>query len=176
MGQDPKDPKDPEHGTPPGTPPGNPDPNVRALQQKLTEKDKEMKSLQTKIEELEKKGSGDHESQRQIAELTATVKTLTEEIGKVTTDRKREELRQKYPDILPELLIGKSDEEVESLVKRQRETMESRYERRPSAHEPQFKDRQEVDTEIERVKGDRTIDTDAKLLKVRELERRKQEL
>lgn len=149
--------------------------NVKALQQKLTEKDIEHKKTLERIEELEKKGSGDQEAAKQIATLTETVTQLTSQIGEINSEKKKEELRQKYPDILPELLIGKTDTEIEALVEKQRAATQTTYGARPSAHEPQFKDRSEVDAEIERVKADKTIDVDSKLVKVRELERRKSE-
>lgn len=149
--------------------------NIKALQQKLTEKDIEHKKTLERIEELEKKGSGDSESVKKIAELTETVTALTSQIGEINSEKKREELRQKYPDILPDLLIGKNDAEIEALVEKQRAATQQTYGARPSAHEPQFKDRSEVDAEIQRVKEDKSIDTDTKLVKVRELERRKSE-
>ena len=177
MGQDPKGPQDPpKDGNPSGNPAGNPDPNVVALQQKLTEKDKELKSALSKIEELKKSGSSNtSETQKAIEDMQKTIADLTGTITQMNSDRERERLARDYPDIVPDLLLGKSQDEIEKLVKAQRDTIAKNYQRLPSAHEPVFADRSEVEKEINAVKADKNLSTDEKLQKLRELKQARDE-
>lgn len=177
MGQDPKGPQDPpKDGNPSGNPAGNPDPNVVALQQKLTERDKELKSALSKIEELEKSGSSNtSETQKAIEGMQKTIADLTGTITQMNSDRERERLARDYPDIVPDLLLGKSQDEIEKLVKAQRDTIAKNYQRLPSAHEPVFADRSEVEKEINAVKADKNLSTDEKLQKLRELKQARDE-
>lgn len=149
--------------------------NIKALQQKLTEKDLETKKILAEIEELKKKGSENSEAEKKIEILTKSVETLTAQIGNLNTDKRKEELSKKYPDILPDLLLGKSDEEVEIIVNKQREITMKNYDEKPSDHEPIYADRDAVDKELARVKEDNTLTTEAKLQKVRELKLRREE-
>lgn len=175
MATDPKDPQDPNNGNPPGNQHGTPDPNVKALQQKLTEKDVELKKALNEIETL-KKGSGDGEKNNaEIQRLNETVTTLTKQIGEMSTEREKEKLKAKYPDILPELLTGKTEAEQERIVKAQRDLSASRNEGAPSAHAPQYKDASEVDKAMDAVKADRSLTTEEKMAKMRELKLRRQE-
>lgn len=177
MGQDPKGPQDPpKDGNPSGNPAGNPDPNVVALQQKLTERDKELKSALSRIEELEKSGSSNtSETQKAIEGMQKTIADLTGTISSMNSDRERERLARDYPDIVPDLLLGKSQDEIDKLVKAQRDTIAKNYQRLPSAHEPVFADRSEVEKEIEAVKADKNLSTDEKLQKLRELKQARDE-
>jgi len=122
--------------------------NVKALQQKLTEKDKEIKSVLSEIEDMNKKGSGDSEAVKKIEDLKKTVETLTDQIETINTEKQKEDLAKKYPDILPDLLLGKSPEEVEIIVNKQREITMKNYDQKPSAHAPIYKDRNEVEEDL----------------------------
>lgn len=177
MGQDPKGPQDPpKDGNPSGNPAGNPDPNVVALQQKLTERDKELKAALARVEELDKsRNAGSDETRKELEAMRKTIEKLTGTISSMETDKERERLKDAYPDIVPELLIGKSKDEIEKLVKAQRDTIAKNYQRLPSAHEPVFADRSEVEKAIESVKGDKSLSTDQKLQKIRELKEARDE-
>lgn len=150
--------------------------NVKALQAKLSEKDLATKKVQEQIAELEKKGPSDSEATKQISELTEQVKSLTGQIETINTDRKREELAKQYPDILPDLLIGKSPEEAEVIVNKQRKITMQNYDQKPSSHSPVYKDRNEIDAEVERVQKDPKLSTVDKMTKVRELKLKKDEI
>lgn len=172
---DPKDPKDPAHGNPPGNPPGNPDPNIAALQRKLSEKDVELKAAQDKLATLERSGTQDDETKRLLGEMSETVKTLTGTISKMESDKERERLRSAYPDIVPELLLGKTQEDIERLVTAQRETIEKNYVRQPSAHAPTYNSREEVDAEIKKIEEDKTTPMPTKFARLRELKIKRDE-
>lgn len=144
---------------------GKADENIKAMQRLLTEKDKEIKALADKLD----KQKPDEKQPDQIALLTKQIETLTASITQITTDKTRESLRVKYPDVVPELLIGKTDEQIESLVAQQRAITQTRIDNAPSNHRPVFSSVDEITKEIDRVKTDKTLSTDAKLQKVREL-------
>lgn len=167
---DPKDTPDPsKNGNPPANPPGNPDPNIVALQKKLSEKDVELKAAQEKIAAAEKAGQATDETTRALTAMSEEVKKLGGTIAQMESDKERERLRGAYPDIVPELLLGKTHEEIERLVVAQRETIEKNYVRQPSAHAPQFASRAAVEAEITRLETDNTIPIATKFAKLREL-------
>lgn len=166
---DPVDPKAPENGKPNGNQNGTPDPNVVALQQKLSEKDVELKAMQAKMAELEKAKQGDEGTNKVLSEMRDTVKALTDTISKMESDKQREVLKKAYPDIHPDLLLGKTPEEVERLVKEQRETISKNYTLLPSAHAPKYTSRAEIEKEIETLKSDPNLSTEQKMMKVRDL-------
>lgn len=141
--------------------------NIKELQRKLTDKDKATKELTSKIEELSKSSNDD--DIKEIKALTETVEKLSGEISQITTAKRTEELRDKYPDIAPALLLGKSDEEIETLVNSQREINEQKYQSSPSDHVPSYESVNEIDEEIKRVHEDKNISTDEKFKRVREL-------
>lgn len=166
---DPKDPQDPPAGNPDGNQKGTPDPNVVALQQKLSEKDVQLKETLAKIAELEKTKQGDEGTNKVLSEMSEQVKTLTATISKMESDKERERLKSAYPDIHPDLLLGKTPEEVERLVKEQRETISKNYSLLPSAHAPKYTSRAEIEKEIETLKSDPNLSTEQKMMKVRDL-------
>lgn len=50
-----------------------------------------------------------------------TVKELQDRLKNIETSNKKANLEQKYPDIEPDLLINKSDDEIDEIVKKQRD-------------------------------------------------------
>jgi hypothetical protein len=121
------------------------------------------------IEELKKKSDQSPETEKRIAELNETVQKLSGNIEDMHKEKRKEELRQKFPEILPELLIGRTDEEIEIIVKKQREQNEKIYGSSPSSHAPKYEDVSQIDKEIETVKEDKSLTTEEKIAKVREL-------
>lgn len=150
--------------------------NIKALQQKLTDKDLEIKKTQADIEDLKKKGSEDSETDKKLETLGSMVKDLTAQIGSLNTEKQKEELAKKFPDILPDLLLGKSPEEAELIAEKQRKITMQNYDQKPSAHGPVYKDRNEADEAIERIKKDPKLSTVDKLTKVREIKLKKDEI
>lgn len=142
--------------------------NVKALQQKLTINDEATKKLQGELEEL-KKAKETPGKNEEIENLTKKIEEMTEQIGNLNTEKAKERLQAKYPDIVPELLLGRNEEEIELIVKKQREMTEKNYDRKPSVHEPKYTERSDFDKAVQDVKEDRSLDTDQKLQKVREL-------
>lgn len=169
MANDPQDPKGPQNGNPDGNQNGNPDPNVVALQQKLSEKDVEMKKLEKELADLKTQGGAPSETALQIAEMNKTISTLSENLQTLQSEKERDVLVKEYPDIVPELLIGKTKDEQKRLVEAQRAKTQAQYESAPSAHTPRFTDRASVENEIESVRKNIKLSTEEKLQKIREL-------
>lgn len=174
MAEDPKGPTGPDGGNPSGNQNGNPDPNVVALQQKLSEKDVLLKKAEAELAEARKGGAKD-EGSEEVKKLTAQVEALTGQIGKLTGAAERERLKGLYPDIVPELLLGKTQEEIDRLVTEQRKVMTERFGDLPSVHVPQYKDVTEVDAAMEALKADTSLSTEQKMQKLRELKLKRAE-
>jgi hypothetical protein len=97
------------------------DENIKALQQKLSQKDKELKEAQTKITNFEKKNLSEMEKlQTQLNENSKIIKDFQ-------LSQKRQNLSKKYPDILPDLLMNLEDTEIEKIVSSQRELAKTKY-------------------------------------------------
>jgi hypothetical protein len=165
-----QNPPAPSPGTPGGNQPGNQDSEaIKGLQRTISQKDLELQNALKQIEELKSKSSGSQDSEA-FATMTAQIKALTDVVGSMTNAQAKEALRVKYPDIVPDLLLGKTDAEIESLVQNQRALVQAQIDRAPISHQPVFKSKDDIQAEIDRIKKDPSISTDTKLLRVRELE------
>ncbi len=149
--------------------------NIKNLQKKLTEKDLELKK---KEEELKKKKKPEEKKgeNEEIKKMNETINNLNKTISKIKAKDEKKELSQKYPDILPDLLLGKNEEEQELIVKKQRELMEKEHGEFPSAHGQIYKNENEINEAIEKVKEDKTLDTETKLVQIRQLKNEKNNL
>jgi chromosome segregation ATPase len=139
--------------------------NIKALQRKLSEKDNAMKDLQKKLDELEGKKN---EGKNEIETLRDELSKMNETISSLKTEREKETLSQKYPDILPEFLVGKTEDEIELIVKRQREKNKELYGEIP-VNSPQFENSDEVQKEIDEVRKNKALTTEEKIAKIGEL-------
>jgi hypothetical protein len=143
--------------------------NIKALQTKLSEKDLAVKKAQEDIEELKRSGSQNSETDKKIEALGRTIESLNTQVATINIEKQKGDLAKKYPDILPDLLVGKSPEEAEIIVSKQREITAKSYDEKPSAHAPVFKDRNAVEEAIENVQKDPKLSIVDKMTKVREL-------
>lgn len=91
--------------------------DIKALQRKLSEKDIEINKLKSKTEG----------ESTVISELTSQIESLSESLNSLINENSIKELSLKYPDITPELLVGKKQEEIEKIVKSQRELNRKNY-------------------------------------------------
>lgn len=146
--------------------------NIKALQQKLTDADKNFKELEKKLAE-NKIDSKDNET---IINLTKTVEELTGQISNINNNAKIKELSEKYPEIAPELLLGKTDEEIERIAEKQKSINAEIYKNAPSSHDPIYSSESEIDEEINKIKEDSQIPTVEKLTKIRQLKEAKENL
>ena len=127
------------------------DENVKALQRKLSKKDEEMKSLQKKLDE--KDSSKDSE----IAKLNKSVEDLTGVVTKITTDKRHDELAEKYPDIHPDLLMNIDEDKVEEVVKNQREISEKKFGDSQFFQQPKYNSIEDIDKKIEGIQADKSM-------------------
>src|SRR5574343_264184 len=75
-------------------------------------------NLIKKIKNKQKKGSSEFDLK--IKEMSETIIKMTSMLENVEKRAKIENLSKKYPDILPDLLVDKTDEEIEQIVDKQR--------------------------------------------------------
>lgn len=151
--------------------------NIKALQKKLTDNDVALKKSQTELAEatksLEAAKAG---TTGDVAELIKQISTLTVSVQTLSNDKATADLLQKYPDVSPKLLLGKSAEEQEILVTEQRAMTKKHYGDLPSPHVPKYKDINEVDERIKAVKADKNLSAEAKMIEIRELKEAKADL
>jgi hypothetical protein len=140
--------------------------DIKALQKKLSEKDLELK----KLEEGNGKKKGEEDEKDKL------IREMGENIQKLTNESESKKLKEAYPDISTKVLLGKTEEEQKAIAEEQRAINAETYGDLPSAHEPIFNDISEIDKEMERVKNDKEMDTDAKLAKIGELKEKKAEM
>jgi SMC interacting uncharacterized protein involved in chromosome segregation len=154
--QDPLAPTSPDDGKDDGKQNDSPTPeDVKNLQKIVSEKDKALKAAEAELAEI-KKGKNDNRSEveKTIASLKDEIKGMADEVGKLNTEKRREMLAKKYPDILPELIIGKSDEEIDKIVESQRSLSKNIYGDSKYFKEPTYRDEADVDKEIKSVEDD----------------------
>lgn len=170
--QDPKDPDvDPYKDTDPGKFPGNPTPeDVKNLQKVVSEKDRLLKQAEAELAEL-KKGGDDQKSQieKVISGFKAQIEELTGKITAVQAEKTRAELIKTYPDIAPDLLLGKNAEETKKIVEEQRALSKKLYGDSQFFRQPTYPDGAAVDNEIAAVKKNPKLTTIKKLEKIRQL-------
>ena len=131
--KDSDNPDDPK-GNPPAIDPDNPKPeDIKSLQKSLSEKDVLLKQALSDVEgfkktkeneEAEKKKKADEkktEAELEMDKMRKDMKTMSETLEIVNNSKRKDELKEEYPDILPDLLVGKTDEQIEKIVDKQRE-------------------------------------------------------
>lgn len=151
--------------------------DFKNLQKSLSQKDVDLKKLEKLIDDSKKKGEeGKTEAEKSLAEMQEKIGKLTETIDTLNSTRKSEELLKQYPDIMPELLVGKSEEEVEKIVDKQRTLNKKLYGDSQHFAPPDYSTEAEVDEAIEDVKSDKTKNGVNSAVSVMQLERQKGDL
>lgn len=163
-----------EGGKPGETPPGNPSPqatdeNIKALQRKLSEKDQALKKLEAEIAKL--RVPVDNGTQKVIEEMQKQILKMTDELAQSNRTKRYKELSEKYPDMLADLLIDRSDTEIEKLVEASRAKAREVFGDSKYFMQPTYRDAAAVDAEIEVIKKDSKISGEQKALRVLELQR-----
>lgn len=125
--------------------------DFKNLQKKLSEKDLEIK----KITDKQKKGSSEFDLK--IKEMSETIIKMTSMLENVEKRAKIENLSKKYPDILPDLLVDKTDEEIEQIVDKQRLINKKLYSDSQFYNvKDTFSSEEDIDEAIEKVKTDKS--------------------
>ena len=179
---------DDSNDNPPKIDPDNPKPeDVKNLQKLLSNRDVKLKAAEKVIadaeklenekkekEEKEKKEKEDKDKS-DIQKLNDKIDGLQTEIGNFNTEKKKESLAKEYPDIEPDLLVGKTDEQIKDVVEKQRERSKKLYGDSKGFIKPKYESIDDIDKEIELVKNDKTQRGDQGALKVLQLKREKAE-
>lgn len=146
----PKDSGSPEQGKQSDNPKGKQDDdsqsngeNIKNLQKKLTEKDKMIKDLESKVNKSQ--------DESEIAQLKETISKMNESLTQINREKRTQELKSKYPDIAPTLLVDLPDDKIEAVVKEQREVAKEHYKGAEVLQVPQYNSKSEVDKKIEEV-------------------------
>jgi len=178
-------PDDPS-GDPPEIDLDNPKPeDIKNLQKALSEKDVLFKKALADIDEfkkakeadeIEKKKKADEkksESELEIEKMRMDMKTMSDTLKTFNDDKRKDSLEKKYPDIMPELLVGKTDEQVEKIVEKQRVKNKEIYGDSKFFIKPRYENEDDIDKEIEEVKKDKSLRGDQGAIKVMHLMREK---
>lgn len=181
--KDPKgDPKDPKAGDPKdpnGDPKGNPTPeDVKNLQKLISDKDVKLQEALSTIAKFEKgkKDGKDKETKDEketLEGLHELVKGMTKELTIMREDKQRVDLQSKYPDIVPDILLGKTEEEQIKIVDAQRKLSERLYGDSAKFTQPTYASEDDVEKELEAVKKDEKISGENAASKVLNLIREK---
>ena len=170
-----QDPKNSKKDNSKGNP--SPDENLKALQRKLSKRDEELKKAQSALKKIQDARDDDRSDTEKLVDgFKDQIKKLTDEVGQINSEKHRQTLAEKYPDILPELLEGKTDEQVEKIVEKQRSLAKDKYGDSQFFRQPTYKDGSEIDKEIEEVKEDEKKTGEESALKVLGLNRLKNNL
>lgn len=180
------DPKDPDNGNPPVIDLDNPKPeDIKNLQKALSDKDVKLKDAEKIISDAKqiadkkrddddkKKKDDDEKKKSDVEKLGDEIKTLRNEIGNFNIEKKKGELEKEYPDILPELLVGKTDEQIKAVVEKQREMNKKNYGDSRGFLKPKYESADDVEKEIEETKKNKSLRGDNAAIKVMRLTREK---
>ena len=179
-------PKDPPKGDPPAIDPDNPKPeDIKNLQKSLSEKDVDLKKAIADVETLkaaevkriddDKKKADDKKTEEQL-EMQKMREDMSKMSGtlKVFNDNERKNfLEKEYPDIMPDLLVGKTDEQIEKIVEKQRTKNKEIYGDSKFFIKPKYESEDDIDKEIEEVKKDKSLLGDQAAVKILRLMREK---
>ena len=171
---------------PPAIDPDNPKPeDIRNLQKSLSEKDVLLKQALSDVEgfkktkeneEAEKKKKADEkktEAELEMDKMRKDMKTMSETLEIFNNSKRKDELKEEYPDILPDLLVGKTDEQIEKIVDKQREMNKKNYGDSKFFIKPKYESEDDIDKEIEEVKKNKSLRGDQGAIKIMHLMREK---
>jgi len=105
--------------------------------------------------------------------MSDTISTLEKTIKTMNRVQESERLAKDYPDILPELLIGKTKEDIEKIVDKQREVNKKLYGDSQHFAPPDYSTEAEIDEAIDKVKKDDSKGSEQSAVDTLNLERRK---
>ena len=153
------------------------DEDFKKLQKTLSQKDLDLKKIEEDFEKIKKTNDDKKsDSEKKIENLSKTVEDLTKNIEVMNTAHQSEVLQKTYPDILPEFLIGKSNDEIEKIVDKQREVNKKMYGDSQHFAPPSFSTEADFDEAIDKVKEDKTKNGESSAVDILKLNRQKENL
>lgn len=152
--------------------------NIKGLQKVISEKDLEIKKLGGKkdpsdpIDPKNPKGPDD----AVVEKLLEKIDGLQGQIVSLVQQNQTKEFGEKYPDILPELLVGKTPEEAEAIATRQRTINKKLYGDSARFKAPLFEKEADIDEKLEEIKNDKGVNGLNSAVEVLSLNRERQNL
>ena len=151
--------------------------DFKNLQKTVSQKDVDLKKIQDEFDKLKtEKDSKKSDSEKKLDAMGETIKNLTDTISTMNKTQDSERLAKEYPDILPELLQGRSTDEIERIVDKQREVNKKLYGDSQHFAPADYSDEAQVDEAIEDVKNDKTKNGENSAVALLHLERTKDSL
>jgi len=151
--------------------------DFKNLQKTVSQKDIDLKKIKDEFDKLKKvEGNKKSDSEKEFIKMGETIKKLTETISSMTQIQESERLAKEYPDILPELLVGKSKDEIIVIVDKQRAVNKKLYGDSQHFAPADYSSEADVDEAINEVKNDKTETGENSAVKVLNLERKKDSL
>lgn len=151
--------------------------DFKNLQKIVSQKDVDFKKVEEDLKKLQAKNDDKKtDSEKSIDEMKKTIINLSTEIKTMNLARESDDLAKNYPDILPELLIGKTKEEIVSIVDKQRAVNKKLYGDSQHFAPGDYSKESDVDEAIEDVKKDTSRSGENSAVAVMNLERQKDNL
>jgi len=151
--------------------------DFKNLQKTVSQKDLDLKKVQEEFDRLKKiKDEKKSELENKMTQMSETISKLTETIQSMNLTQESERLAKQYPDILPELLVGKTQEQIEAIVDKQRAVNKKLYGDSQHFAPADYSDEGQVDEAIDQVKTDQNFNGEQSAVKILNLERTKDSL
>ena len=159
---------------------GNPE-DFKNLQKIISTKDKDFQKTKEALEKLKsnlpkKDDDKESETEKLSKELKGKIDEVNKKLDTINKTNEVEKLQKEYPDILPELLVGKDEEQIKAIVEKQRAMNKKIYGDSKHFTAPTYDDVKDVDKEIDEIKGDKSMSADKQAVKIMQLNRVKENL
>lgn len=153
---------------------GNPE-DIKNLQKLISKKDVDFRKTKEALEKLKSKKPKDDkkesESEKIIKGLNKKLDDIGEKMAKIDKANETINLQKKYPDIMPELLVGKDEEAQKAVVEKQRAMNKKLYGDSRHFTQPSYNDVDEIDKEMDDVKEDKSLSGEKSAVKLLQLSR-----
>ncbi len=156
---------------------GNPE-DFKGLQKIISAKDIDLKKLTDEAKKLSEKKIKSNPKDSKLKKLfekqAKQLDEVVKELAKRNLADETKQLKKDYPDILPDLLIGKDPEKVTEIVGKQRKLNEKLYGDAKHFTQPKYNDIEEIQKRIDEIKADPNISGEKAAVEVMNLEREKE--
>ena len=160
---------------------GNPE-DFKNLQKLISKKDVDFRKTKEALEKLKsnKPDNKDDKKETEFEKISKDLKTklddVTKKLEKIDQASEITKLQKEYPDILPELLVGKDEEQIKATVEKQRVMNKKIYGDSKHFSAPTYDDVKDVDKEIDEIKADKSLSSEKQAVKIMQLGRIKENL
>jgi len=149
--------------------------DLKNLQKSLSLKDVELKKALAKTkQDDDNDGKKTSNSDEKITNLESIVGKLTETIQALNSENEIQRLSKNYPDILPDFLIGKTPEQIENIVDKQRLMNKKLYGDSAKFTSANYTSQEEIDKVKSDIKDDTSKNGETSAVKILQLNRQSQ--